>query len=334
MIDTSTANEPTVCPFCPLHCDDVVVDAAGQINVDCLIAKSNFAAALSPPVYRIGTRSVSADDAASHAAAVLASIDRPKVTCSGATLGLSRHLSKLAQASRIDLSLDTTPTMAAMRAAMAREGFIGATLGDVKQHADLIWVIGDSLSSLPRLANHFATDAKVRSFETFSIEEMATRSLNSVEDAFGDAHYIAIVFANDAFAPAASTVVAEWWTRWIVAANKTRRVVQVVVDPFQTIRSVAGWTSNQTLTSNSTASDVRFGDAVDQTTRLQIGGLDPGELLADAYLPVQIYGVHIADTVIRGDGAVTLGLGQITDDAMQREPASSFFPLLQTGPSP
>lgn len=325
MIDKTTLNTPIVCPFCPLHCDDVVVDAVGQVNVDCSIAKTNFAAALSPPAYRIGTQTVSADDAVSHATEVLASIDRPKVTCAGATLGLSRHLAKLARSSRIDLSLDVTPTMAALRTAMSREGFIGATLGDVKQHADLIWVIGDATKSLPRLGKHFANDATVRLCETFSIDEIAKLSLDSIEETLGDARYVAIVFASDAFATGQSTVAAEWWTKWIINANKTRRVVQVVIDPTQTIRSVAGWTSNQSLSTNSTASDIRFGDAIANGTLLQIGGIDPGESLAAAFVPVRIPGIHMADTVIRGDGAVTLSLEELTNDAMQRLTAETFL---------
>lgn len=212
-----------------------------------------------------------------------------------------------------------------MRTAMAREGFIGATLGDVKQHADQIWVIGNATKSLPRLPKHFAADSTVRSFEAFSIDETAKLNLHSIEEAFGDARYVAIVFANDAFAPDQSPVSAEWWTRWIVAANKTRRVAQVVIDPTQTIRSVAGWTSNQSLASNSTASDVRFGDANVERSRLQVGGLDPGESLADAYLPVQIPGIHIADTVIRGDGAVTLALDKFSDSMTQRRRETDYL---------
>lgn len=330
-------DSPIVCPFCPLHCDDVVVDAVGRVNVDCPIAIANFAVAMSPPVYRIGHQTVSAEEAKAHAKQVVASTQRPKVTCSAATLGPSRHWARLAACSRIDLSVDTTPTMAAMRTAMAREGFIGATLGDVKRHADLIWVIGDPAKSLPRLSRFFSDRATVRTFETFSIDDVAQLNLNPINQSLGDARYVAIVFANDAFDSnktaiagdsSVAVVAAEWWTRWIIAANKTRRVVQVVIDPLQTIRSVVGWTSNQTLASNTTASDIRYGDSNGIATRLQLGGLDPGESLAEAHFPIQIPGIDVADAVVRGDGAVTLGLGKVATGFRRTEMTDVIGDLL------
>jgi hypothetical protein len=245
---------------------------------------------------------------------------------------LSRQLAKLSLALRIDLSLESSSTMAAIRTAMSREGFVGATLGDVKQHADLVWVIGNAEHHAPRLPEHFSPTAKVRFLKTFSLGRIVELSLGSVDDAFGDADYVAIVFADDAFDPAEALVAAQWWTNWIVQANKNRRVAQVILDSTQTIRAVAGWTSNETLDRNTTPSDVRFGNAdfenaSHQKTTLQVGGIDPGEELADAYFPVEIAGIHYSDTVVRGDGAVTLGLAEIPGVAKHQRHRNVFQKL-------
>ncbi len=319
------SDQASVCPFCPLHCDDVVIDAAGRINVDCPIAESGFKAAIDPPVYRIGDRSVSMDDAIFNAKQIFTSTAKPKVTCSGATLGLSRRLASMSQVGAIDLSLESTSTMAALRTAASREGFVGATLAEVKQHADLIWIIGNAFDQTPRLPRHFSADAVVRHFSTFSADDMATLGATPIEQTFGDPGYVAIFFAADAFDARQSILVAEWWTKWIVQANKTRRVVQVMLDPTQTIRSVTGWTSNEMLTTNQTTSDIRFGNPVGQIASIQVGGIDPGRDFAEAYVPTSVPGVHDADVVIRGDGAVTLGLSNVTDSPRERIEATSVI---------
>lgn len=300
--------DPAVCPFCPMHCDDVRFGPDGQVSVDCQIARSGFAAAVGPAVHRIGARKVTAEEAIENARACLTSLAKPSVSCSGATLGLARPLAGLSAGDRIDLSLETTPALAALGTAASREGFIAATLGDVKKHADLIWVIGNVADQTPRLAEHFPPDADVRSLAPFSIDDVAALAMRPDDETFGAARYVAIVLAHDAFDADESLVVAQWWSKLIVRANRHRRVVQLVMDPSQTIRSVAGWTSNQSLAASERPTDVRFGNSVGGHARLQIGGIDPGPELADAFVATTVPGIHRRDAVIRGDGAVTLGL--------------------------
>ncbi|QDT03396.1 hypothetical protein K227x_17780 [Rubripirellula lacrimiformis] len=355
---------PIVCPFCPLNCDDLTVAANGQTDSDCPIAEQGFSFAMAaPPAPRIGSDPASPDDVHRLASTWFAKQDRVRIATASTPLSTSRTLATMVADSRIELFVDETPSQSALRTAVARDGNVSATLGDVKKHADLIWTIGDVSGQMPRLwqrlsrspssgdlttdrsgptparLSHASMGANQFADIAFAIRSGSTPDASQADliQSIQSAGYLAIILAPDAFDAGQELTTAEWIVKWTIQQNqkqesRSRRVVLVGMDAATTLRSVVGWHTNQRLTATMTNVDIRLGNAIAgaQPAKLQIGGVDPGPELAHAYVPAGIAGVHHPDAIIRGDATVTLPLDRCVETRPAELPNSIIQPSAQS----
>ncbi|TWU06405.1 molybdopterin-binding domain-containing protein [Stieleria varia] len=337
--DAASASDPVVCPFCPLHCDDLLVDDRGQTTVDCEFAKSGFGNAAGDPSIRRGRKTI-ALDRLDELASELGFPDVPLVSLTSAPLNQSRRWMRLHQSGAIRLTSESTASTRALATAIRRDGVIAATIADVRQHADLIVTVGSIDRCTPRLRERLSGDRSVQwrslgsciSATHLADLLMAVRHGSPVEsnDSFNaqsqdpcthlsTARYIAFIVADDALADADNVIGASLLLQLIVQLNQQsldpttrRRAVLMALDPLQSLKAVLGWNGIPLpmLGTDSTAVDIRIGNPLPESppAKLQIGGRDPGEAIAEVFIPASQAGVHVADMVIRGDGTVTLPL--------------------------
>lgn len=265
-----------VCPFCPLHCDDVTVDTGGNVAVDCDRASDGFRFAL-------------ATDGESHARARIGHdlVDREKlveqarswanaggaviVFTTAADLQTSRHLERLRSAGKLVCMSDSTPTQAAIRSSANRDGSITATWGAVARYADLIWVIGRPQLSMPRWLERLR-DRKQQvgliewpNADAETLADLAVIEMNddtnghdspSVEwsarcrelhYAVQASRYVGVLVGDQAFDPATAFASAAMLNRIVRHWNGSRRAAIVHFDPSWTMRAVTAWTRNESL---------------------------------------------------------------------------------------
>ena len=124
-----------VCPFCPLHCDDVSVSSPP----DCSILQHELPRVIRDgESHRVGEQTATQEQAEVAAKQHEDAADRVTVIARQATLGQARVMARCGFAIR----MEATATQVALQNAIARCGTITATLADVKQHADAMWGAG------------------------------------------------------------------------------------------------------------------------------------------------------------------------------------------------
>ncbi len=336
---------PIVCPFCPLLCDDVIVDPQGKTNVACERAEAGFQSALGPSSGpRLETRPASETQLAEVARELFAESPQVRVITAGTDLKSARILQRRQTEGQIEIEVEATPTRQAMSTATGRDGVVAATLGEVRRHADQLWLLGVTRDQAPRLIERVTEPERpTRLFDwpygasadrlaalSYRLQRATPDHVQDVElerlaAAILKSRYLAVVVGDAAFESNESEAAAVMLLEIISRQNVSRRAVLVQLDPAQTNRSVTAWSSNCPLQSHvvgarprgrepSLATRVRLGDAVLQPplpVALQIGGVDPGFELATHYMPASTVGVHRGGIVVRGDGTVTLPLASI-----------------------
>ncbi|WP_372894878.1 hypothetical protein [Stieleria sp.] len=156
---------------------------------------------------------------------------------------------------------------------------------------------------------------------------------------FRNSRSTVVVVGEAAFESGEEVIAGEMLLRWIARWNEAAlpitgghdgddpivsRVTLLRLTADQNLRTVIRWRNNQVAPSDLSpppVATIRVGSPVGDVAapvRLQIGGVDPGQSLAHAYLPAAVPGVHHADTTIRGDGSVTLPLAGWTDSTYPR----------------
>jgi hypothetical protein len=342
-IDSGAAVESTiVCPFCCLHCDDLHMDDHDGIDVDCGLARRQFRSATGHPPPRIGRSIADAAAVVRHVKERIRGVC-PWVMTGAVSLRNAKQLDVLQAAGKIRWILDDAAANQSMRRAISREGMIAASLGDVGRHADFVWTLGNQddlpLPRLKHIAKPVTTGAVtmhwpdgIRAGQLGDLlhslrftTEPSMPPLAEVYRSILGSKYFAVVWVDDAFHAVEADAATCLLLNLVAMLNDpkrdpTRRAVLVPIDPCQTARSVSAWRSNQApmgLTKRGMPRDplIRVG-AVQHwpiPALVQLGGEDPGEALANCYLPAAMPGVHESDAAIRGDGAVTLPLQKIGD---------------------
>ncbi|TWT79995.1 hypothetical protein CA13_14070 [Planctomycetes bacterium CA13] len=322
-----------VCPFCSLHCDDVVfgpMEFGAMESVKCLRANDAFKEVQkTSPLGRIGTEVAEPKDVVKYAVQRFEEKGPLNVATVGTDLETARALQSLAANGEIRLWLDDFPSAVAWRLATSRDGIVSATIGDIRRHADVVWMIGDVSSGHPRIAERIRLDAKI-GLETSTLDAETLADLyydlrhggeGHVVKPIREAKYLAIVLGCDAFSESQAIPIAELLVKMVWFLNQTKRAVALQLDGSATNRAVAAWQTNCGLSSLSAQTrrdwnvDVRIGDAFQKKVpvELQIGGCDPGRQSAQAFLPAATVGVDRAGVIMRGDSAVTMPLARIVE---------------------
>ncbi|QDV43102.1 hypothetical protein Enr13x_29560 [Stieleria neptunia] len=345
-------NDPIVCPFCPLCCDDVRVDAAsGETDVPCELARNELAAAVRTPSARIGSQAIDSIDW--HALGESLTLPpTPVVEFNGATIAEAKTLETLVNAGRIQLRIADTACSRALDQTIARDGLLGTTLGDAVRRAEYFWVIGNLDPRTPRLKERLNRSGAAMEYTPTATIGLLSRlherlgglsggaaetvtptgaEPDRLHEHFRNSRSTVVVVGGAPFESGQEVIAGELLIRWIARWNELALPIDDGGDPIvsrvsllrmtadQNLRTVIRWRNNQVSPSDLSSPlepTIRVGSPVGQVAtpvRLQIGGVDPGEPLAHAYLPAAVPGVHHADTTIRGDGSVTLPLAGWTD---------------------
>ncbi|PAY18471.1 hypothetical protein CKO51_16235 [Rhodopirellula sp. SM50] len=357
-------SDPIVCPFCPLCCDDVHVDAAsGETDVPCELAQLELAAAVRMPSARIGSESIDSIDW-SVLGESLSLQPTPVVEFNGATIAEAKMLETLVTESRIQLRIADAACGRALDQTIARDGLLATTLGDAVRRAEYFWGIGNLDQRTPRLKERLNQSGAALEYTPTATIGLLSRLHELLGGLAGDAavdpaaavdpigsepdrlheHFrnsrsTVVVVGGAAFESGQEVIASEMLIRWIARWNETAlpiagghdgddpivsRVTLLRLTADQNLRTVIRWRNNQVSPSDLSSppvATIRVGSPVGEVTapvRLQIGGVDPGQSLAHAYLPAAVPGVHHADTTIRGDGSVTLPLAGWTDSTYPR----------------
>src|SRR6056297_2349007 len=284
---TSTPEVPSspdviVCPFCPLHCDDVILDPQGRPVVECDLAMTEFHRALATPTPpRLGKQGPSntnidgaeggkdtgddsdTDMVEQHIVATIR--DRAKtaqrivLVTAGTDLQTARDLDDLASADpRVSIRIDASPTRQAMATAVSREGVVAATIADVRRHADQIWLLGIRPEQYPRLLERLIDPDRPatvhRSPSGITADDLASLVLADPNAPTTDgtrtlasSRYLTVVVGDHAFRPVEAEAAAELLVQWIHRLNANRRAVIVQLDRASTDRCVAAWRGNRSL---------------------------------------------------------------------------------------
>ncbi|MCA9138435.1 MAG: hypothetical protein KDB00_16805 [Planctomycetales bacterium] len=294
------SSKSIVCPFCPLNCDDVVLDGDGTwVDSQCDLAAGQFKAVVTPSPARIGDQTCERIDWESlrHS---LSLPDVPTVELCDAAIGESKSLEALVAQGAIRIHIGDDESDVAMDQAIGRDGLMAATLGDVIRHAEFIWIIGDIGSATPRLSDRLRrSNARLESTRILSIELLSqlhhllgeTNSTDADEGPRQDSssagyqlfrqvrrsRYTAIVLGHSAFEPGCEVSAAEMLTRWMQRWNNlaipvgeidpplTSRVVMLRFTRNQNLRSVMRWRNNYVSRSHfstPSAASIRIGGRV------------------------------------------------------------------------
>lgn len=140
------------CPFCALLCDDLTIaQNAGALRVTagaCPVAARGFGSvpAASAPVARIAGRAVPVAEAVAEAARLLGVARQPVIGGLSTDLAGARAAARVAD--RTGGVIDHMNSAVALRNLLVLQdaGWVTATLSEVRNHADLLVVVGTDLS--------------------------------------------------------------------------------------------------------------------------------------------------------------------------------------------
>jgi hypothetical protein len=318
-----------VCPFCPLHCDDVNLNSLA----DCEILKRHGAILedgnRSGSIARIREQSVTLAEALAAARQQIRDSESVKLLVSSATMGQAKAMIETG----FPIVDGGTATMNAVQSAMARSGVITATLAEAKQHADAIVLIGNVESSVPRLMEKLGTSAelfRVESPDAASIADLSMAIRHGQK--FADKAYVAFLLGNESFNVNEAEVSVELLIELVVGMNAVKRkfnkrAVFISLDPLASLRSMSFLTNGKRLISAHQDAQKRSDSDTlmisvggpsqpNAAIGIQIGGIDHGPEFANVFLPASQAGIHHMDAVIRGDGTVTLPLSKVRKSVM------------------
>jgi formylmethanofuran dehydrogenase subunit B len=157
--------EHVTCLGCGCACDDIAVvvkrDRIAEARNACPLGVAWFADGTTPREVRMGGRKVRLEQALGEAASLLRAAERPLVYL-GTDVSCEAQREAVAIADGLGAMLDSvTATAAAGILAAQRRGRAGATLGELRQRADMIVFWGvDPGRRYPRFASRYAIEPR------------------------------------------------------------------------------------------------------------------------------------------------------------------------------
>jgi hypothetical protein len=337
-----------VCPFCPLHCDDLDANAMSQ---KCSLLAIRLADAIEHD-----SRSSGTDESAMKTARQwVAGAESIAVTGAAVDLETARAVCRFLERTGA-IWADFRHEGAAYREAFSRDGMILTTLGDAAAAHQSVILIGDPAASWPRLIQRLAGVAEIYQWQRTDrladrLAEIRMRLRGKAIPVNADdpdpavdadlAHTLrtcqtatSVVFV---IAPQAIDRDDErlfWKTLGGMLAELNQRIRCTLLrfDDSATLRNVAAWTG-QTRTPPETVATSSAYDLVVHLVPWDQSPAGPTEFLSPTsrcirigvpasgagtpagsvcHLATSSPGIGRPGVVIRGDGSVTLPLGAIT----------------------
>ena len=165
MTDRTVAN--VTCLGCGCACDDIAVvvkqDRIADARNACALGVAWFGDGTVPADTRVNGRTASLERALSEAARLLTGAKRPLVYLAG-DVSCETQREGVAIADRLHAAIDSLAATAATAVLAAqRRGRAGATLGEIRQRADLVvfWAV-DPSARYPRYGSRYAVEPRAR----------------------------------------------------------------------------------------------------------------------------------------------------------------------------
>ena len=163
MTDRTVAN--VTCLGCGCACDDITVVVKQNRITDarnaCALGAAWFGDGTVPTETRVNGRAASLEQALTEAARLLSAAKRPLVYLAG-DVSCETQREGIAIADRLHAAIDSLAATAATAVLAAqRRGRAGATLGEIRQHADLVvfWAV-DPSARYPRYGSRYAVEPR------------------------------------------------------------------------------------------------------------------------------------------------------------------------------
>ena len=163
MTDRTVAN--ATCLGCGCACDDITVvvtrDRIAEARNACALGAAWFGDGSVPAETRVNGRSATLEQALTEAARLLTAAKRPLVYLAG-DVSCETHRAAVAIADRLHAAIDSLAATAATAVLAAqRRGRAAATLGEIRQRADLVvfWAV-DPGARYPRYASRYAVEPR------------------------------------------------------------------------------------------------------------------------------------------------------------------------------
>jgi len=163
MTDRTVAH--VTCLGCGCACDDITVvvkqDRIADARNACALGAAWFGDGTVPAETRVNGRTASLEQALGEAASLLSGAKRPLVYLAG-DVSCETQREAVAIADRLHAAIDSlTATAATAVLAAQRRGRAGATLGEIRQHADLVVFWGvDPNARYPRFGSRYAVEPR------------------------------------------------------------------------------------------------------------------------------------------------------------------------------
>jgi hypothetical protein len=354
-------DRPFVCPFCPLHCDDLnTAELANRCGL--------FAGRMSAAEKDVADAK-DLDRLLATATQWVGQADTMVVTGTIVDLNTARAVCEFVERTGASLLVGNGYNDGFSQS-FARDGMFSITLGDAAAPHQSVVMIGDCGGRLPRLRERLGGVGTIYSWRsTDNLLERLSRlrlainrsDASSVDDDSDLAETLALCQHESAV----TFVVAvehcldgqqrPFWSTFsglIRELNRRIRASLLRFDDAMTLRSVATWTSDGPplggmamkqladleilfspwpIPAETTAvfkqrarRRITIGFVDHASHHIQMGGDEHGSLL---HLPAAMPGISHAGIVIRGDGSVTLPLGQVHPTTLP-PPSTTLLRLL------
>lgn len=335
-----------VCPFCPLHCDDLTAASLLAGATGCSVADKRAKLIRKvPPMHEASVN---------HETCRLWVAEASRIVISGYVVDMetSRAISEFA--AKTGAAVDVASTNPTASKLVARDGGFFTTLGELTSRKASVLIIGDPATHWPRIEERLRhVKAIVRWPESTSLlAQVAALRLNaakrfSAASQIDDQLAAAIQLVNEAeylvvlVAPLQESVSHSpiFWSSLLGLVrerNKVSRAAILSFDPSVTVRSVIAARNDPPpflFPYDEASLCIEFSPFGERTTpstgRKIVIGLTQQPLPSNqTCLPAGVPGVHHAGIVIRGDGSVTLPLQSWANQPALLSPASQLRSLL------
>jgi hypothetical protein len=339
-----------VCPFCPLHCDDMDAHALAQGHGGCALADSRM---------RVITESSLAVAGAADLHECREWIKSAKrVVISGDVIDwdTARAVSDFIAATGAET--DGLGCDEAFVETFSREGAFTTTLGELSAREVSLLVIGEPAAAWPRINEKLAAISRR---VDWSASEQLPQQLGALRrklretsyeicdeavlDAFNLIHssqYLVVLVAPSALnnqmgSPVQDTLLWSTLLGMIRELNQTRRAALLNFDRSLTVRSVLasrGTSAIRELPVDEETVSIQlspYGYSRDNPSRrkIVIGVSEATSSPNVKWLPASVPGIHHPGIVIRGDGSVTLPLDSVLPASTMATPSQQLKWLMQ-----